>query len=131
MWKNTLAYPASATVLSALVLSLQFISLAPPVKRLHAKLTKSEVSSRPGEDVEAVGADGQRPSHIARLGGPVIFAFKTARLLCTLALLALSIASLAVNGTDDSSEDSYNPRWIAFGIIGTYVCVVRLVLPED
>ncbi|KAI0329604.1 multidrug resistance-associated ABC transporter [Cubamyces sp. BRFM 1775] len=120
MWKNTLAYPASATVLSALVLSLQFICLAPPVKRLHAKLTKSEVSSTTSEDVEAAGVDGQRPSHIARLGGPVIFAFKAARLLCTLALLALSIASLAINGADDSSEDSYNPRWIAFGIIGTY-----------
>lgn len=122
LWKNTLAYPATATVLSAFVLSLQLLSRASPIQRLYAKVTKSDVQKETGEDLEAVGTDGQRPSHIQRLGGPVIFAFKTVRLLSTLALLALSIASIAVNGTDDDDDDSYNARWVAFAITGTYVC---------
>ncbi|KAI9059804.1 multidrug resistance-associated ABC transporter [Trametes sanguinea] len=120
LWKNTLAYPASATVLSAFVLSLQLLSRSSPVQRLYAKITKSDVQKEATEDLEAIGTDGQRPSYIQRLGGPVIFAFKAVRLLSTLALLALSIASIAVNGTDDDDDDSYNARWVAFGITGTY-----------
>ncbi|OSD04422.1 multidrug resistance-associated ABC transporter [Trametes coccinea BRFM310] len=120
LWKNTLAYPATATVLSAFVLSLQLLSRASPIQRLYAKVTKSDVQKETGEDLEAVGTDGQRPSHIQRLGGPVIFAFKAVRLLSTLALLALSIASIAVNGTDVDDDDSYNARWVAFAITGTY-----------
>ncbi|KAI0774725.1 multidrug resistance-associated ABC transporter [Trametes elegans] len=120
IWKNTLAYPAGATVVSALILSLQLISRAPLVQRLRAKLTGSDALAKTGEDLEAVGNDGEVPSHVVQLGGPVIFGFKLARLLFTLALLALSIASLAVNGAEDDSEYSYNSRWVAFGLVGTY-----------
>ncbi|KAI0650859.1 multidrug resistance-associated ABC transporter [Trametes meyenii] len=121
IWKNSLAYPASATVVSALVLSLQLISRTPPVQRLYARLTGSEVPAKEGDDVEVAGSDGPRPSHITRLGGPVIFSFKVARLLLSLALLGLSIASITLNGSDDDDEAySLNTRWVAFGIIGTY-----------
>ncbi|KAI0677672.1 hypothetical protein C8Q78DRAFT_1003851 [Trametes maxima] len=120
IWKNSLAYPASATAVSALILSLQLVSRAPPVQRLYARLTGSEIPAKDGDDVEVAGSDRRRPSHIIRLGGPVIFSFKAARLLSSLALLALSIASLTLNGADDDEESSLNPHWVAFGIIGTY-----------
>ncbi|KAL1937768.1 hypothetical protein VTO73DRAFT_12921 [Trametes versicolor] len=120
-WNESLAYPAGAAVLSAALLSLQLISRAPPVQRLYAKLTGAEASAKQGEDVEAAGNSGERPSHITQLGGPVIFAFKVSRLLSSVALLALSITSLAINGDEDDDEYFHDSRWVAFGLIGAYV----------
>ncbi|KAI0371499.1 multidrug resistance-associated ABC transporter [Pilatotrama ljubarskyi] len=118
LWKNALAYPACATVVSAFVLSLQLVLRAPPIRRLYSRLTGADVSESQRDDIEAVGNDGERPSHVARLGGPVIFAFKVTRLLCSLALLGLSVASIVLNTADEDEEDS--SRWPAFGLVGAY-----------
>ncbi|CDO77193.1 hypothetical protein BN946_scf184747.g6 [Trametes cinnabarina] len=120
LWKNTLAYSASATVLSAFILSLQLLSRSSHVQRLYAKITKFDVQRENGEDLEAVGTNGEGSSYITRQGGPVIFAFKATRLFSCLALLALSIASIVINGAEDDDEDSNNARWVAFGVMGTY-----------
>lgn len=110
-----------AAVASVVLLSLQLIARAPPVQRIYAKLTRTDLPAKQGEDVEATGNPTERPSHVARLGGPVIFAFKVSRLLCSVALLALSITSLAISGTQGDDEYSHNSRWVAFGLVGTYV----------
>ncbi|KAH9854915.1 multidrug resistance-associated ABC transporter [Lenzites betulinus] len=121
LWKNVLAYPAYATVASVVLLSIQLIARTPLVQRLYAKLTRSENLAKHGEDVESSGHLGERPSHIARLGGPVIFGFKIARLLLTLALLALSITTVVTGGATDGDEYSVNVRLVGFGLIAAYV----------
>ncbi|KAI0832850.1 multidrug resistance-associated ABC transporter [Trametes gibbosa] len=120
LWTNTLAYPAYATAASAVFLTVQLVSRVPLVKRFYSKLVGSEDLAKTGEDVESVGHPGDCPSHISRLGGPVIFGFKIARLLSTFALLALSIATVAVKGATDGEEYSSNSRWVAFGLIAAY-----------
>ncbi|KAI0638608.1 multidrug resistance-associated ABC transporter [Trametes polyzona] len=120
IWKDTLSYPAGAAAVSVALLSLQLLSRAPLVQRLYARLSGSEVTKQQRDDVESSGNPAGRPSHITRLGGPVIFAFKTARLLCSVALLALSIASFAKGGIPSGDRSSSDPRWVAFGLIGAY-----------
>ncbi|KAI0750650.1 hypothetical protein C8Q80DRAFT_1097969 [Daedaleopsis nitida] len=122
IWKNSLVYPVAATAASALVLSLQLLLRAAPVQKVFAKLTKSAANVKSDEDLESSGTAGQSPSHIARLGGPVIFSFKVIRLLSCFTLLALSIAHLIVNDRKDDSRLALDidSRWVAFGFIGTY-----------
>lgn len=116
-------YPVAATAASALVLSLQLLFRAAPVQKFLAKLTNAETHAKSDEDIESSGTDGQSSSHIARLGGPVIFSFKVVRLLSCLTLFALSIAKLIVDDGKDDSRLSLDidSRWVAFGFIGTYV----------
>lgn len=95
------------------------------MQRLLAKTVNSVVSSKAGDDLEATGSNEQQVSHVARHGGPVIFAHKVVRLLSTLTLLALSIAGVVLNDRGDNIEFSFDSRWVASGLIGTYV---RLLL---
>ncbi|KAI1795060.1 hypothetical protein LXA43DRAFT_1080347 [Ganoderma leucocontextum] len=120
IWKNSLAYPAGATVASALVLCLQLVARARPLKRLFAKFSKSDIAAEGADDIEATGSGVHPSTHVAKLGGPVIYGFKVLRLLSTLALLGLSITSLVLNERDENFEYSFDSRWIAFGFIGTY-----------
>ncbi|KAI0758154.1 multidrug resistance-associated ABC transporter [Fomes fomentarius] len=120
IWKDTLAYPIAATAASALLLSLQLLFRSTPVQRLLGKVINSDVSSKAGDDLEATGSNEQQVSHVARHGGPVIFAHKVVRLLSTLTLLALSIAGAVLNDREDNLGFSFDSRWVAFGLIGTY-----------
>ncbi|KAI8986290.1 P-loop containing nucleoside triphosphate hydrolase protein [Trametes punicea] len=115
IWQNTLAYPACATVLSAFVLSLQLIGRTPGVWRVYARLMKSSMPGETGEDLEAVGNDGEHPSYITRMRGPAVLFCQITCLLSCMALLALSIAGLVLS--DDASDLSH---WIAFGMTVTY-----------
>ncbi|TBU53541.1 hypothetical protein BD310DRAFT_937787 [Dichomitus squalens] len=126
IWKNTLAYPAGVAVVSAFVLALQLTARATPVRRILARLSKSDVEGDGTDDIEATGSDGQPLSHVAKLGGPVIYGFKVVRFLSTLTLLGLSIATPILNDRNDDSEYSFDPRWVAFGFIGTYAYVSLL-----
>ena len=115
-------------MVSAVVLSLQLVARARPIKRLFAKFSKSNVSPEGVDDIEATGSAAQPLTHVAKLGGPVIYFFKVLRLLSTLALLGLSITSLILNDREENFEYSFDSRWIAFGFIGTYVREPPLLL---
>ncbi|KAI8982789.1 multidrug resistance-associated ABC transporter [Trametes punicea] len=120
MWQDTLAYPACATVISAFALSLQLIGRTPGVRRVFARLRKSNTLGKTGEDLEAVGNNGERPSHIAQMGGPAVLFCRITCLLSCVALLALSIAGLALSSADDDDEESDQSYWISFGLTATY-----------
>ncbi|RPD81341.1 multidrug resistance-associated ABC transporter [Lentinus tigrinus ALCF2SS1-7] len=120
LWKNTLAYPVLAAAASALVLSLQLVARTSSVQRLFAKITKSDAPTKADDDLEATGASTQSLSHVEQLGGPVIFGFKVVRLLCTLSLLALSVAGLFLHDAGDTVDVSFDARWVVFGLIATY-----------
>ena len=107
--------------MSAFLLSLQLFFRSAPVQKLYARITRSDASKTTGDDLEASGSGEQQVSHVARHGGPVIFAFKVVRLLSTLTLLALSIAGAILNEGQDDLDFSFDSRWVAFGLIGTYV----------
>ncbi len=109
-------------MVSAVALCLQLVARTRPVKRLFAKLSKTNVAAEGADDIEATGSGVQPSTHIAKLGGPVIYLFKVLRLLSTLALLGLSITSLIFNDREENFEYSFDSRWVAFGFIGTYVC---------
>ena len=108
-------------MLSVVALSLQLVVRARPVKRLLARFSKANAETDDLDDIEATGSGSQPSTHVARLGGPVIYLFKVLRLLSTLALLGLAITSLILNGREENFEYSFDSRWIAFGFIGTYV----------
>ncbi|KZT67587.1 P-loop containing nucleoside triphosphate hydrolase protein [Daedalea quercina L-15889] len=98
---DTLVVPAYATGASFLVLLVQLITRSSLVKGLYQKLAASEEGSTgetEDEDADEVISEWQRSSvvarHIAQYGGLVIFAYRILRLLCTLALLALTIATI-------------------------------------
>lgn len=126
LWKNTLAYPVVAAAASALVLSVQLVARTTPVQRLFAKITKSDAPAKVDDDLEATGASSQPMSHVQQLGGPVIFGFKIVRLLCTLTLLALSVAGLFLHDATDTVDVSFDARWVVFGLIATYVRTLHI-----
>ena len=123
IWKNTLVYPAGVALASALVLALQLVARATPMRRLLAKLPKSDAGRANADDIEATGSDGQPLSRVAKLGGPIIYGFKVVRFLSSLTLLGLSIATLIINDRNDDFEYSFDSRWAELGFIGTYVCL--------
>ncbi|RDX55372.1 hypothetical protein OH76DRAFT_1428233 [Lentinus brumalis] len=120
LWKNVLAYPVLAAAASALVLALQLVARTRSVQRLYARITKSDVPVKVDNDLEATGASTQSASHVEQLGGPVIFTFKVLRLVCSLTLLALSVAGLFLHDADDTVDFSFDARWLVFGLIATY-----------
>ncbi|KAI0711030.1 hypothetical protein C8T65DRAFT_739602 [Cerioporus squamosus] len=120
LWKNILAYPVVAVAASALVLSLQLVARTTSFQRLYAKITRSDPPLKLDDDLEATGASTQSASHVEQLGGPVIFGFKVVRFLCTLILLALSVADLFLHDADDTVDVSFDARWVVFGLIAAY-----------
>ncbi|TBU23091.1 hypothetical protein BD311DRAFT_811015 [Dichomitus squalens] len=125
-WKNTLAYPAGVAVVSAFVLTLQLIACSTPVRKILARISKADIDGDGADDIKATGSNGQPRSHVAKLGGPVIYGFKVVRFLSTLAPLGLSIATLILSDRNDDSEYSFDSRWVSFGLIGTYTYVSLL-----
>ncbi|KZT65008.1 hypothetical protein DAEQUDRAFT_568286 [Daedalea quercina L-15889] len=100
---DTLVFPGYATGASLLVLFVQLITRPNLVRGLYHKLTASEEGlncETEDEDAEEVIPERQRSSvvtrHIAQYGSVVIFAYRILRLLCTLALLALTIATIVL-----------------------------------
>ncbi|KAH9921469.1 uncharacterized protein B0H18DRAFT_1188953 [Fomitopsis serialis] len=110
VFANTLVFPGYAATASLLVLLLQLIAHSEPVKKLYKRLATSENDSADeieDENVDDAVGEQQHLSvvsqHMAQYGGPVIFAYRVLRLLCTLALLALSILTAVFTSRQVSS----------------------------
>ena len=104
VFADTLVFPGYAAGASLLVLFGQLLLQSEGAKWLYEKLTRSRDDLDEDEDVveeveaEDTGTLEQEHSYVvtrytARYGGVVIFAFRVFRLLCTLALLSLSIVT--------------------------------------
>ncbi|KAI0918391.1 hypothetical protein AcV5_002391 [Taiwanofungus camphoratus] len=94
--QNALVFPTYAACVSAVVLIYQLLAASKLVRTLRAKVSSASVSVEDGvsDDVEPAEGTGGQSSvvrHVRRLGGPVIFAFKCARLLSCIALSGLCI----------------------------------------
>lgn len=104
-------FPGYAAAGSLLWLLVQLLIRLESVNRLYQKLTRSreDLDEEEAEEVEVedtVALEHEHSSvvtlYAARYGGTVIFAFRVFRLLCTLALLSLSLvtAVLATRSKD-------------------------------
>lgn len=123
LWTDTLVYPSVVALTSLAILLLQLVFRSGPVQHLYAKLARSDACPKVGEDVESNGSGGQVTSHVAELGGPVIFAFKLLRFFSCLALLALSVAEIVLRDEDvEGVESSMGSRWVVVGLTAAYVC---------
>ncbi|KAI0941922.1 hypothetical protein AcV7_002478 [Taiwanofungus camphoratus] len=94
--QNALILPTYAACVSAVVLIYQLLAASKLVRTLRAKVSSASVSVEDdvSDDVEPAEGTGGQSSvvrHVRRLGGPVIFAFKCARLLSCIALSGLCI----------------------------------------
>ncbi|KAH9912641.1 uncharacterized protein B0H18DRAFT_889646 [Fomitopsis serialis] len=102
VFANTLVFPGYVATASLLVLLLQLIASSEPVKKLYKRLATSE-----NDSVDDAAGEQQHLSvvsqHIAQYGGPIIFAYRVLRLLCTLALLTLSIFTAVFTSRQVSS----------------------------
>ena len=87
IWLDPQIYPAYAAVLSVTTLALYAIATSKSIRRLRAAWT----SYTPPAEVAALDAPHVPfwRRHIAKVGGPAIFAWKFVRLDVTLALTAL------------------------------------------
>ncbi|TFY70118.1 hypothetical protein EVJ58_g61 [Rhodofomes roseus] len=110
VFTDSLVFPAYAATASLLVLFAQLVARSEPAKALYKKLATSDAESvdeTEEEDTADVATEPQHSSvvtrYTAQYGGPVIFAYRVLRLLCTLGLLALSIFTAVVSAHEGSA----------------------------
>ncbi|OCH87305.1 multidrug resistance-associated ABC transporter [Obba rivulosa] len=128
MWNNSLAVPAAVASVSAVLLLLHTILTSSAVKVLYVRLFAPDPIVTDGTDSELpVPKESVRKSriteHIASLGGPVIFIGRCVRLVCCLALLALSIYTVAV-----PPSSSHSDAWLNFSLCGAYAYTSLLAI---
>ncbi|TFK36798.1 hypothetical protein BDQ12DRAFT_699326 [Crucibulum laeve] len=97
---DTLIIPAYIAIVSSIALILHLIIVSGTVQRLLARalpqtsnLRTSEVNGDPTDAVPSISLLSDVKQHVASHGGQTIFAFKVARLISCLILLAFSIVS--------------------------------------
>lgn len=124
MWHNSLAIPVYVALLSVVILVLHLLFTSAPVKKLATRLFSSG-------NVEGSTPSSPSPpekSHIEQLGGSVIFGYLIARLLTSLALLGLSVATVILHHR--VSHD-----WLQVGLCGVYVslsvCLAAIGIGAD
>lgn len=102
---------------SAVVLFLHLVLASGISKRLATRLFSSNKKT---EESSPVHIPVDERSHIAQLGGRVIFGFIVARLLSCLALLGLSVVTLVLHHKGGISRyESHD--WLQIALCGTYV----------
>ncbi|OCH85242.1 hypothetical protein OBBRIDRAFT_807663, partial [Obba rivulosa] len=134
IWQNSLAFPAGIASVSAVLYLLHLILLSKPVEALRARIFIPKAAL--AEDVSSestITADDAEPplvrGHVESLGGPVIFAFRCARLLCCLALLALSVLTVVAPKVRKSHSESFtSSRPFNLSLCGVYVYATLLSL---
>lgn len=119
LWLNILALPVYAAAASFVILLLQAV----------VNLFRTEKASDvvPAGNVDDTTAPktllGRFRSHVNSLGGWVIFAWRTARLLALAALVGLNTYTVTlVHGRDAEEHGSKDPRWPHIGLVVVYVC---------
>lgn len=92
------------------MLFLHLVFTSAPVKKLAARLfSRGNAGESAPSNLSSIEA-----SHIEQLGGSVIFGYLVARLLTSLALLGLSVATVILHHS--ASHD-----WLEVGLCGVYV----------
>lgn len=113
--------PAYLSAASAIFLILHIIALSKPVKAIYARILPSKRgrgesqhgTMDPIYGLHPASFFGQFKEHISTHGGVVIYAFKFARLLGCLALLAVSLATLILEETGEIDK-------LTFGVTGKH-----------
>ncbi|KAJ6574692.1 hypothetical protein B0H19DRAFT_1371649 [Mycena capillaripes] len=110
VWADTLIVPAVLASASAVLLVIHLFLASVWGRKLHAFVFRSSEPEvvDPIPAVHPVGLIAEVKEHVLQHGGPVIFAFKLVRLVSCLALLGLSIASLAITEANKSSTGQAN-----------------------
>ncbi|CCM01503.1 uncharacterized protein FIBRA_03559 [Fibroporia radiculosa] len=122
---DSLAFSAYAAGVSIVILLLQLILRSAPVRKLHAKFSPSETTLVNGHGIDEISTeDDLEPAphvgHVAQLGGPVIFAFKFARLLSCFALLGMSVSTTTFYIRGDLVPHAIKPSaWLHIALSGT------------
>lgn len=98
---------AYIAAVSVALLIIQVLTMSSPMKKLYARvfrsevpLTATEVSEQPSSRIP-VGFFSETKAYMDEHGGIAVFAFKLAKLLCCLALLALSIVVFIIQDEGD------------------------------
>ncbi|KAJ7139685.1 hypothetical protein C8R44DRAFT_867802 [Mycena epipterygia] len=115
VWQDTLILPALVAAASAVLLLLHLFLASAWGRKLRAfvfRRPEPEVVD-PVPALHPVGLVAEIKEHVAHHGGAVIFAFKLVRLSACLALLGLSIASLALTEArkSEAGQPSVFGKW--------------------
>ncbi|EMD36164.1 hypothetical protein CERSUDRAFT_84254 [Gelatoporia subvermispora B] len=121
LWQESLVIPAGVASISALILLLQVA--------VRIKTLRSERGSDADLNAETTVILGDPEhsrirKHVKSLGGSIIFAYRCARLLCCLVLLALSVVNIFAS-TSRGARTGHS-RWADLSICGAYVYTVLL-----
>lgn len=123
IWRDMLMIPAYAAAVSIVALFLHLLLTLKPAKSLATRTFSAN------ETVEEEISPVEEKSHVEQLGGSVIFGFLVARLLSSLTLLGLSVATLVRHhGASTTQFDSY--RWEQIAICGAYVSFILVPMND-
>ncbi|KAJ7456632.1 hypothetical protein FB451DRAFT_1048362 [Mycena latifolia] len=113
VWADSLILPAVVAAASAVLLLLHLFWASAWGRKLRAFVLKTPEPEVTDPAPFPVGLVSEVREHIAHHGGPVIFAFKFVRLVACLALLGLSIASLALTEArkSETGQASIFGKW--------------------
>ncbi|KAF7322651.1 ATP-binding cassette transporter [Mycena chlorophos] len=104
IWEDSLAIPIVVAAASAVFLLLHLFFASTWGRKLRS-LFKTPAPEQPEDSVlHPVGIHAEFRQHVTSHGGPVIFTFKLVRLVACLALLGLSITSLALTKKSDAQN---------------------------
>ncbi|KAL6299635.1 multidrug resistance-associated ABC transporter [Sparassis latifolia] len=118
---GTLFIPAYVATISVVVLLFQLVLCSSPVKKLHARFTKSQRTSEENDCTSVEQSESFTiAKHVQQLGGPIIFGFQCVRLLSCLVLLGLSVFASTFEGDSHWSLGFVFPQWQQNILCGTY-----------
>ncbi|OCH84366.1 multidrug resistance-associated ABC transporter [Obba rivulosa] len=134
IWHISLVIPAGIASVSAALLLLHLVLRSKAVKALRAIVFTSKAA--PVEDTSpefTIAADEAEPPHVGghveSVGGPVIFIFRCARLLCCLALLTLSMLTVIIPNVDKAHSGPFTScRGLDLSLCGVYAYATLLSL---
>ncbi|KZT29509.1 P-loop containing nucleoside triphosphate hydrolase protein [Neolentinus lepideus HHB14362 ss-1] len=116
IWKDSLAFPSYFAVASLAVLVIHLIVASGVFQKLYRRVRPAKVAeAEDEEEVEELDAQSVLPpsglrqefkEHVGSHGGLTIYVLKVVRLLASLGLLGLSVATLILEEKQDASKDS-------------------------
>jgi hypothetical protein len=109
-WGDTLILPAIVAAASVVFLVIHLFWASAWGRKLRAFVfrTSEQEITEPGPVIQPVGLVARVKEHVAQHGGITIFTFKLVRLVACLALLGLSITSLALTEARQSGAGEAN-----------------------
>ncbi|KZT18101.1 hypothetical protein NEOLEDRAFT_1152799 [Neolentinus lepideus HHB14362 ss-1] len=113
IWKDSLAFPSYFAVASLAVLVIHLVVASGLFQKLYRQVRPTKVAEDEDEaEVEELDAQSVLPlvqefeEHVLSHGGLTVYVLKVVRLVASLGLLGLSIATLILEEKQDASKDS-------------------------